>query len=241
MLQDITRTIPAGEPSMFDVAGAGLTCIAANLPDFAIRFDNDPEATFRVGFEYAPPEGFDRFEVINTRAVALTVTFTVWQGLFRDRRQISSAPQSYRPVTIEDARDKGFAIYGSASGDIGLRPVVGLFNPPGSARVIVLTQLFLLSTVAVRASFLAIDATFGGLLANSYSLFLGEPSGVAQLLSDVANPPGTTLFERSLAANVTTELRFDQPFIIPAGRGIAVPGAINSTLDFDATFLELAG
>ena len=148
MLQDITRTIPAGGSSIFDIQAAGLTCVAATLPDFLIRFDNDGEATYRVGYEYAPPDGFRKWQVRNPRTAPLTVTFTFWDGKFVDRQQISSAPQSFQPVTLEDIQDTGFLGGTSAIGTAASPPEIFIYNPAASGITSVIRSLEVQMTTA---------------------------------------------------------------------------------------------
>ena len=226
MIQDVTRTIAADDSSIFDLQGASLTCIAATLPDFLIRFDNDPEATFRVGFEYTPPGGFERFEVKNNRSAPLTVTFTVAQGQFRDRRQISSAPQSFEPVTIDDI--KGTAYYGTGqAGGVAGPPLTGpqimLWNPVGSGIIGVLRQTWV-SIGSGNFILMGYDNTDTGwtLLRNTTALFTGDPDGKLEVRTRQVEDTGNQGEVATLRTSFDNTLQFlpRTPIILPEGNGL---------------------
>lgn len=239
MLQDITRTIPAGEPSIFDVAGGSLACIEANLPDFQIRFDNDPEATFRVGFEYTPPEAFKRFQVRNTRAVPLTVTFTVAEGQFRDRRQVSSAPQSFLPVTLDDVATTGYRAFATRNNGVSL-PGVAFVNPAGSGITAIVRQATISTTVAGLVS-VGYDPwsnfELEAVARNSQSVVAADPATAGGLnvyeLDDLF--PGTEAGQYQLLANTSFLIPFPAPLVLNPGIGLVVGGVnasrVRATID----------
>lgn len=239
MLQDITRTIGAGEPSIFDMEGGSLACIAADLPDFQIRFDGDAEATFRVGFEYTPPNGFKRFEVRNTRAVPLTVTFTVAEGQFRDRRQISSAPQSFLPVTLDDVATTGYRAFATRNNAVTL-PGVAFVNPPTSGITAIVRQATISTTVAGLVS-LGYDLwsifEFELVDRNSQSVVASDPITVGGLnvyeMDDLF--PGVEAGQYQLLANTSFLIPFPAPLVINPGIGLVIGGVnasrVRATID----------
>lgn len=247
MLQDVTRTIPAGGASIFDIEAEGLTCVAANLPDFKIRFDNDSEATYRVGYEYAPPGGFRKWQVRNPRAAPLDVTFTYWDGKFVDRQQISNAPQSFLPVTLDDLAGVSYIGASAVLATASNGPRIRFGNPANSGIVAVYRKLWLAATVVADIEIVASPTLATGTLqGNVRPTVSGDPNGVTEIYTGTSpSLPGTVggfTYRVRVPADQSYPVELEAPLVISEGHHLAISGAFVGAANFlraGAEVLEL--
>lgn len=78
-------TVPAGGSVEIYRQASFLTCLEAN-GEFEVSFDNAPRVEFEQGLTFRTPGGFDRLQIINPNASALTVRMGFGKGDVRDAR-----------------------------------------------------------------------------------------------------------------------------------------------------------
>jgi hypothetical protein len=140
-VQDFFQTVEPNSSVPINVDAEGVACVECNLPAFSISVDDNQPVQFRQGYELVPAGGFKRLTIINENAVPLVVRLMTWRGRFVDRRFMSNQPQGIDPVTLEDLADKAFFFNTSTLGGATAYAHIGLRNPTGSGRVMVLKKI----------------------------------------------------------------------------------------------------
>lgn len=248
MYQVYSLTIAPGSAVTLDVVGAGVACIDSNLDHFEIAFDDQPASRFERGFDVQPAGGFRALRLVNPQAVAALVKLAVYDGAFRDRRQLSNAPQGINPVSVQEIKDLAFcgdAFQGAVAGEYSF---AGLYNPAGSGKLLAVRRYGVWSDVAIGVAIRELTVLLPTVQGVAPKSNYPPGASVAELRvgSDVStNGYGTSannIVSLAAAANTVEWMELSTPYIVPAGYGlVALAVTVNAKLHFIAEFLEIAG
>lgn len=80
-----TFALAAGQTEQVSISADFVACLAATA-NFTLSLDGSPHANFMAGLLYRAPQGFDKLEITNPTAGAISVTLGIGSGDLRDAR-----------------------------------------------------------------------------------------------------------------------------------------------------------
>lgn len=140
-MQTLPLTVAAGVSQPIAIVGAFVVVVSASLESFEVSFDDSPRTKVYQGIEVRADEPFTTLWLHNTAAAALTVELAVGRGRWVDRRLVTDQPRALDPVTLGDLQERAFVAVGEVPAGAGNYANIGLRNPAGSGKVLVIERV----------------------------------------------------------------------------------------------------
>lgn len=238
-------TLAAGEVVHLATAGAFITILEGTLRALLVGFDGPPALELEPGLTYRPDRPFRVLSLENPGSVPTTVELVIGGGQLEDRRQISSAADSYEPVTLADARAKGYRTTTTLTPTAGQYMHLQLWNPASSGVLAVIRQLVLWSDTAGRITCRFHASALATLSNEIRSVYAGDADGSVQLRNESSASlvgSGAAVLQVELVANTTVVVPLPTPLILPESQGLVVQRAtVTASLGMSPDVLEIPG